>query len=277
MTTPVVSGARARATSSRPDRAGEPDQPTLDLCVARPGGLAERVGTRLGRYHPAVAAGIVALAGYAALAALVVGFGHLFVDVVLPGAVNRWDHSVVRALVEGRPEWDTWSDVGTLLADALPVIVMAVAVLGIAFAKRWFAAAGVLFFALSTQGALYLTGSRAVPRNRPPVGQFEDLPVDTSYPSGHVAAALVLYVSIALLVWNATRNRFARAVACIPAILFPPLVAVSRMYRGMHNPTDVMAGYILGILCLVVAVFAVRVGGAVSDRRTARSERHTTS
>jgi membrane-associated phospholipid phosphatase len=105
------------------------------------------------------------------------------------------------------------------------------------------------------------------------VGPFEDLPRNMSYPSGHTAAALVLYGSIAITVWNATRNRLARALALVAAIVFPAIVAISRMYRGMHNPTDTMAGYAIGVGCLVVAIFAVRVGGVVAECR----ERHRAS
>ena len=47
----------------------------------------------------------------------------------------------------------------------------------------------------------------------------------------------------------------------------PPLVALARMYRGMHHPTDALAGMLLGIGALLLALLAARAAGAVSERR----------
>ena len=55
------------------------------------------------------------------------------------------------------------------------------------------------------------------------------------------------------------------------AIAIPLLVALSRMYRGMHHPTDVAAGLMVGIGTLIVAVAAARVAGAAADEGRAES------
>ena len=97
--------------------------------------------------------------------------------------------------------------------------------------------------------------------------RLEALPADTSYPSGHTAAAVVLYFVVAVLVANATTNRVLRTLGWVPFVIVPVLVAISRMYRGMHFATDTMAGYLMGIGCIAIALLSVRVAGVVAERR----------
>jgi undecaprenyl-diphosphatase len=56
-------------------------------------------------------------------------------------------------------------------------------------------------------------------------------------------------------------------VAWSLAVLLPLVVAASRLYRGMHHLSDVVAGVILGCLALLVALTAARAAGAADARR----------
>jgi membrane-associated phospholipid phosphatase len=58
------------------------------------------------------------------------------------------------------------------------------------------------------------------------------------------------------------------AAVWLVAITIPFLVGLSRMYRGMHHPTDVAAGLLVGVGSLLVAVAAARASGAVNDPGT---------
>ena len=51
------------------------------------------------------------------------------------------------------------------------------------------------------------------------------------------------------------------------AIAIPPVVALSRIYRGMHHPIDALSAVPIGISAIVVVVFACRVAGAAMARR----------
>jgi undecaprenyl-diphosphatase len=64
-----------------------------------------------------------------------------------------------------------------------------------------------------------------------------------------------------------TRNAFLRAVVWILAVALPIVVALSRLYRGMHHPTDVTASVILAAGALMFGLLAVRTGAAVAERR----------
>ena len=82
-------------------------------------------------------------------------------------------------------------------------------------------------------------------------------PVTSSFPSGHIAATLCLWISIALLVTGRTR-RWWRWIPVVLAVVMPVGVALSRMYRGEHHPTDVLGAMLLATLWLSVLWFAVR-------------------
>ena len=92
------------------------------------------------------------------------------------------------------------------------------------------------------ESATYRVTSLAVPRDRPHVHRLEDLPADASYPSGHTAAAIAVYAGLVLLLTSRFPTRALRVCAWAVAIVIPVLVALARMYRGMHHPLDAAGG-----------------------------------
>jgi undecaprenyl-diphosphatase len=85
-----------------------------------------------------------------------------------------------------------------------------------------------------------------------------------SYPSGHSLAAAALYLTMAIVAGSHLRTRAAKAVLVSGAAALVALVGVSRVYLGVHYPSDVLSGVSLGtawalILAAVVAVMATRL------------------
>ena len=138
----------------------------------------------------------------------------------------------------------------------------------LAFWRRW---RPVLFVVLVMVGelTLFLASQAAVGRDRPPVGQLDDVPTG-SYPSGHIAATLCLWGAIAILVLPRT-DRWWRWVTVVLAVVMPLVVAASRVYRGMHHPTDIagallLTGLWVGLLYLIVRPNAdVHAGNRPTD------------
>jgi len=73
-------------------------------------------------------------------------------------------------------------------------------------------------------------------------------PHDFSFPSGHSSASF----AVAWIMFRKLPKRFG-----IPALLYACLMAFSRLYVGVHYPTDVIGGIILGILYAMVAMWVV--------------------
>ena len=243
----------------------------LDFCDARPGSWSARVGTRLSHRHPGTAAAIIGGVALSIILVLVVGWGLILTKLVLPGALARWDRDMVEWFVDQRSHDVTnFSYVATMLADAITVLAVALLVVAVLSYRRMWRLAGLLVFGLLFEVLAYGLGSFLVPRFRPPFHRLDVLTENTSYPSGHVAAAVVLYFCVAILVTTFTTNRLVRGLAWAVAAIAPVLVGVSRVYRAMHHPTDIATGYALGIVCVVAAVFVVRATGVVEPRTTAR-------
>ena len=195
---------------------------------------------------------------YAALSALMLAVGFTLTD-VLTDSIGRWDEHVNEVFVVNRE--GAWSDITRVATDAvntLPV-VGAVAVICIALlCRRWFYEAAFVALAIALEIAVFLSTTYVVARPRPAVPRLNSTPGTGSFPSGHTAAATVMCVLLAfILTWHCER-RAVRAAVWTIAVVVPLLIAVARVYRGLHHPTDVLAGLVLGIGCVVGAIIALR-------------------
>lgn len=225
---------------------------------APPGSTAERLGRRF-RGRPGRVCALVDVAGVVALALVLSALGLLLTGVLLDGPLARWDLALNRRLVATRSGLvNGWSAVGSSLGDTLTVIAIATAVtIGLAIRRAW-AQAAFFVGALLIEVTSFVVTTFVVDRTRPRVPKLDVAPPTSSFPSGHAAASIVLFVGIAVVVTSLTRNLAIRAVAWTLAVLIPPAVAIARMQRGMHHATDI-AGSLIGALgCLVVSAFAVR-------------------
>ena len=251
----------------------------VPLLEARRGGPAERFAGLLRGWHPVAVFFAALLAGFAVLGLISIALGLLVTDVLLQsGGLGRTDESVVKSIVAERTPFLTdASVVGSTVGGAplLPILVGLIAI-ACAFMRRWRIAAFAVFV-LVVESATYRVTSLVAPRERPDVRRLEDLPVDASYPSGHTAAAIAVYVGLVLLLTSRFPTRGVRIVAWALAILLPILVASARMYRGMHHPLDVAGGLVVGIGALLVLLFACRAVGVAEEARSPRPATGTTS
>jgi undecaprenyl-diphosphatase len=201
-----------------------------------------------------------------------VGLGFLLVDGILSiHAVASADEHVPTWLAAHRTSGLTEaSSIGTEIGSGFVIpAVVAVAVAWLALRRRWRAAAFALG-AILVEVASYRTATLFVHRQRPAVHRLEQLPVNASFPSGHVAASIAVYCGLALLVTSPFTNPWLRGVVWALAVTLPIVVGVSRMYRGMHHPLDVLGGAAMGLAALLVALIAARVTGVVVSRRDRR-------
>lgn len=218
--------------------------------------------------HPLLATAVVALVGYVVVAAVVVGIGLLLTRVFLRGVLGDWDADATAWLVQRRTlTRDDLSRVGSAFSETYTVAaVLVVAIAFLALRRHWRQCA-LLAVAMAVEGATYVTATYFVERHRPDVARLEDLIVADSYFSGHVAAAVALYGSLAIVVWSLTRRAGPRVVFAVLAVVVPVAVGLSRAYRGMHYASDIVVGALVGLACIAVAVLAVRAGSAAESAR----------
>ena len=194
-----------------------------------------------------VGAAVVLLAG-------MVGLGELLTHWLRNSAIVRWDGSVDRWFAQRRtPDWNAMTKIATYAAETETVIAIGLVCFVL---LRW----GLgrwrepLFLAASLIGevCIFLGTTLLVERHRPAVPRLDGAPPTSSFPSGHTAASVALYGGLALIAWTVARAGWLRLLATALAVLMPAVVGLSRLYRGMHNPTDVLAGALLAVCWLAV-------------------------
>jgi membrane-associated phospholipid phosphatase len=219
--------------------------------------------SHLPRARPIVAFVASALLGLVVLDAIAVAFGLFLVHSLLPfHGLGGQDERVNAWFAAHRTSaLDTASFIGSSIGDipVLPVLV-AIAIIVLAVQRRWRVAAFILG-GIVIEVVTYRVASLIVHRHRPEVLRLDHLPVNQSYPSGHVAASVVVYASLALVVTALARRAWVTRVCWTLAVLLPLIVAFSRMYRGMHHPTDVTSGALIGLASFGIALVATRVSG----------------
>ncbi|GAA3815924.1 hypothetical protein GCM10022226_40840 [Sphaerisporangium flaviroseum] len=180
--------------------------------------------------------------------------------------------------------WNTLTDYGTSLSDT-PYIVALTALAAIIFRlvyKRWRESI-FLIAAVWGQSLVFLATTTLVGRHRPPVEHLDPAPPTSSFPSGHVSAAVGFYCAMALILSIHVRSRALQVVIWVLGVAAPLIVGFSRLYRGMHFLTDVAWGLLLGVFCVVVAARAIlyrreerrtrlRVAGDASSARARLGE-----
>jgi membrane-associated phospholipid phosphatase len=169
----------------------------------------------------------------------------------------RWDESVSRWFEAGRtPANDDLAMAATLLADTFVKIIATAVIAGIV-AAIWRSWRDVLMIVLPLilEATAFITITFLVGRPRPDVARLEDSPVDSSWPSGHTAAATA-YSAIVIVMWWHIENRVVRIAMVVLAIGVPVAVGWARTYAGMHHVTDVVGGALLGATS-VLAVWLV--------------------
>jgi undecaprenyl-diphosphatase len=130
--------------------------------------------------------------------------------------------------------------------------------------RRWLA---VTVAGMVLSGTLLSTLIKAgIDRARPDlVPQGSDV-MSASFPSGHSMMAATVYLTLAALLMQFTTGRASRLYIVGVALTVTGLVGVSRVYLGVHWPTDVVAGWAIGSAWALVA--------GVAAARLRRRERH---
>jgi undecaprenyl-diphosphatase len=204
--------------------------------------------------------------GYLVMSAILMTLGLIVTKMLAGGSVSNWDDSVNRWFVTQRTtSLTSASGAASSLGATMTVVAIAVVVsIALAIGRHW-RQIGFLLAGLTVEASVALTTSIWINRPRPTVAKIGGSPSTNSFPSGHTAAAVVLYVSLALILASFVRIPALRALVWVLAIAIASLVGISRLYRGMHHPTDVIASVVLGTGALMFGLLAARTAAAVAE------------
>jgi undecaprenyl-diphosphatase len=156
----------------------------------------------------------------------------------------------------------------TALGSTGVLTLMALAITGfLAMTRKGYAA---LFVLGSVAGGVLISQAMkwAYARPRPDLVPHGTEVFTASFPSGHSMMAAVVYLTLGALLARTQRDRRVKIYLLAVAVLLTVLVGASRVYLGVHWPTDVLAGWALGgmwaLICLLVMGW-LQARGKVED------------
>jgi len=217
-----------------------------DVSITKPAGertVWQELGTAGKRFVP----------WWFAVGVVVVLIGLLITKVLENTGFADADAGLDRWLEKQRtPTGETLTHIGTWFGET-PTIIGLTAITVVAFRlafHRWRESV-ILAICVTGQAVIFLVTTILIDRERPPVHHLDDSPPTSSFPSGHTSAAVALYCGLALILALQVRRTWLKWL-CWALVLVPVAVALARLYRGMHHPSDVTASFLNGIACLVI-------------------------
>ena len=169
-------------------------------------------------------------------------------ELVQEGATQNFDNAVMFWVRDHRVPWveRTMIEMTALGNWTVVGMVGAVAALFLALTRHKHSAALLI---VGTAGGVVINGAlkAAFSRPRPEIFEWQTLATSSSFPSGHATAAALVYGTVAYLAARLHKRRWARFLTMFGALVFILLVCASRVYLGVHYPSDVLGGVISGL------------------------------
>lgn len=205
--------------------------------------LFRRLGARL------------AFALAAAMGALLI-FALLAED-VLEGETMAFD-GAVRSFVQqlASPDLTSAMRFATMLGSTQTLVALGLCACVVFFAAGWRRDAVLFVVTMAGASALNFALKLSFVRARPETFFDTPLPASYSFPSGHALLSLCFYGALAVAVVPRLRHKSARAATWTSAGLLAALIGFSRIYLGVHYPSDVVAGYATGLVWVILVALA---------------------
>jgi undecaprenyl-diphosphatase len=143
------------------------------------------------------------------------------------------------------------------LGSVLVVTLLSVAVVVTLWMEKQRTAAVWLAMAVLSAAGISSLLKHLFARERPDLLATELLPASFSFPSGHAFLSAVVYLTVGALLTRLIQSQRTRIFVLLVAVLLTALTGTSRVYLGVHYPSDILAGWTLGLswaaLCWLVA------------------------
>lgn len=168
--------------------------------------------------------------------------------------ISRLDLAVEQFLYSVRDpslvQFFIWvSELGSAVTIAgLTLVVLII----LAYRKRLPLVYGLVVSVLGSTVVTFIL-KELVARPRPTDPLFAYIETSSSFPSGHATRAVAFFVFMLWIIWDFLSPMWRRIAASIAAI-FVIAIGFSRLYLGLHYPSDVLAGYLVGAIFVILGI-----------------------
>lgn len=185
--------------------------------------------------------------------ALLLGLGSIFAyiaDGVLEHDTTQFDDAVLLTIYKfSSPLLNTLIPILTELGGLIGVVTLTAGAAALFASRGRWKRAAMLVLAVGGASALNLILKAIFARSRPDLWDHIVTELSYSFPSGHAMASMSLGAGLVVALWD---TKF-RTIALIGSIAYVIIIAFTRLYLGVHYPTDILAGWTVS-LAWVVAV-----------------------
>jgi undecaprenyl-diphosphatase len=201
---------------------------------------------------------------------------------VMEGETLAFDKKIVLAFRKAddpsRPIGPVWITGVLLDLTALggPTVLglVVLAVIGFLLLQTRYWTAFFIFMTALTGEAVSFAMKNIFLRPRPSVVPHLREAYSSSFPSGHAMQSAIIYLTLGAMLMRIAERRVTKVYCCTMAMFLTFVVGVSRVWLGVHYPTDVLAGWIVGLfwasLCWLAAQhYEVRAGIRAEKRKSA--------
>jgi undecaprenyl-diphosphatase len=223
--------------------------------------LADHAGNLLGALGIFLVAGVVIAAIatwiFSELAERVMGGGtQAFDDMVLRWVATKHSPVMDRAMLE----------ITALGTTTVVMMTVCVAALFLTLTRHQYSAL-LLLVATSGGSVLDWVLKLRFDRPRPHIFTWGTQVAMSSFPSGHAMSATIVYSTIAYLAARLQKRLWARWLTILLAVIVVLLIGSSRVYLGVHYPSDVLAGVIVGLAWAAFCMATLEAVQRFSERR----------
>ncbi len=144
----------------------------------------------------------------------------------------------------------------TYLGSVYGIILLLTIAVAVLFYRNHKRAAILLIITMLGESILSFVLKLSFQRPRPEAYFDFKLPSSFSFPSGHAFASLCFFGALALFITSRTAKRHWQIAVWMTAVFLFLIIGISRIYLGVHYPSDVIAGYAAGFVWLFTLYFA---------------------
>lgn len=172
--------------------------------------------------------------------------------------IHIFDQTIINFIRQFSPSKTAFFKAYTVFFNTLPIMLVVVVGVAVLFLYKFYRI-GFFFLLIPLVGSVINVGIKdIIDRSRPQVNQLIHYG-GYSFPSGHSTIAALVFGSIILLVQRLSLPRYIKWILIFILLFAILLVGISRIYIGVHYPSDVLAGFCLGFMVITLGQFIFKI------------------